>query len=60
MKTYKAVQLHTGDWSVQMFVDGVLSCIVVSCLQTEGEALFAVYTLAREEVPPKGDTTESG
>ena len=53
MNTYKAVQLHTGEWGVHRYADGICTGLVQSGFQSEAEALHAVYRLALAEISPE-------
>jgi hypothetical protein len=53
MNTYRAVFLPApegGMWAVEHLADGVTQGLLPGRYATKGEALFAVYELARSEM----------
>jgi hypothetical protein len=49
MNTYRTVPLENGRWGVVWLVDGQVRGEVVGTFDTEAEATFRVYELARLE-----------
>jgi hypothetical protein len=50
LNTYRAVSVGTGRWAVEWSRDGTVIGRVFGSFDTEAEALFSVYELARMEL----------
>ena len=49
MNTYRAVHLETGRWAVEWSVGGTVLANTSGTFDTEADAAFAAYALARDE-----------
>jgi len=43
MNTYRAIQLYTGSWAVQRFVEGIADGVEPETYETEAQAKLAVH-----------------
>ena len=49
MNTYRAVQCADGRWRIQWSLDGHLMGLIFGSFDSQAEATFRVYELARME-----------